>query len=190
MQIINRVFNCQPPVKNVGITSHASRASTFGQQLDIATSRRMDRCEFPKNRVCPDSEWELSPYVNLMAAYDEWKAQQPPQALPDSQGRTAENIAYLKERYSGRLSWVERVDMLNTMMDMGVITREQRNSAYGDDTVILTPDMTLAEMDAAREAHRKKDPWNQDWNVYFSEDPVNGFKTADDVFAWLNTLRP
>ena len=108
--------------------------------------------------------------------------------LPSGQGATEENMAYLRERYSGELSWVERVDMLNTMMDMGVITREQRNSAYGDDTVVLTPDMTQAEITATIEAHRKNDPWNQDWNVYFSEDPVNTFKTADDVFSWLGQV--
>lgn len=123
-----------------------------------------------------------------MAAYDQWKERQPPQELPDPQAQTEEKIAYLKDHYSGELSWVERVDMLNTTMDMGLITREERNLAYGDDTVVLTPDMTPAEIEAAGAARLKKDPWNQDWNVYFSEDPVSGFKTADDVLTWRDRV--
>ncbi|MBD5155303.1 MAG: hypothetical protein HDT15_09630 [Oscillibacter sp.] len=186
MRIQNGVPNYLTSTQNPRTASRAT-GSTFCQQLDIAVSRSGDRCEinYPKNRIKPDSEWELSPYVNLMVAHDQWKEQQPPQELPDSQGWTEENIAYLRERYSGSLSWEERVDMLDTMMDMGMITREQKYSAYGDTTVHLTADMTPAEMEAESRAHSKKDPWNQNWNVYFSEDPIIDFKTADDVLAWM-----
>ena len=190
MRVVNQAPNYQSQLQKLQTPSVKSGGSVFGQQLDIAARRSADSFEiqFPKNRVRPDSVWEFSPYCNLMEAYNQWKGQQPSQELPSGQGATEENMAYLRERYSGELSWVERVDMLNTMMDMGVITREQRNSAYGDDTVVLTPDMTQAEITATIEAHRKNDPWNQDWNVYFSEDPVNTFKTADDVFSWLGQV--
>ena len=186
MRIQNGVPNYLTQIPKTRTASRAT-GSTFCQQLDIAVSRSGDRCEinYPKNRIKPDSEWELSPYVNLMATHDQWKEQQPPQELPDSQGWTEENIAYLRERYSGSLSWEERVDMLDTMMDMGMITREQKYSAYGDTTVHLTADMTPAEMEAESRAHSKKDPWNQNWNVYFSEDPIIDFQTADDVLAWM-----
>ena len=174
-------------------TASRTTGSSFCQQLDIAVSRSGDRCEinYPKNRIKPDSEWELSPYVNLMVAHDQWKEQQPPQELPDSQGWTEENIAYLRERYSGSLSWEERVDMLETMKDMGMITREQWNSVYGDSLITEKLDLTTGrfvlqpEMEAKLEAFRRSHPWNQDWNVYFQVDPISSFQTADDVLAWM-----
>ena len=99
MRIQNGVPNYLTQIPKTRTASRAA-GSTFGQQLDIAATRSGDRCEinYPKNRIKPDSEWELSPYVNLMAAHDQWKEQQPPQELPDSQGWTEENIAYLRER--------------------------------------------------------------------------------------------
>ena len=188
MRIQNGVSNYLTSAQKTRTTG-----STFGQQLDIAATRSGDRCEinYPKNRIKPDSEWELSPYVNLMVAHDQWKEQQPPQELPDSQGWTEENIAYLRERYSGSLSWEERVDMLDTMMDMGMITHEQKYSVYGDSLITEKLDVTTGrfvlepEMEAKREAFRRNHPWNQDWNVYFQVDPISSFQTADDVLAWM-----
>ncbi|MBD5170193.1 MAG: hypothetical protein HDT20_08800 [Oscillibacter sp.] len=192
MRIQNGVPNYLTSAQKTRTTSRTT-GSTFGQQLDIAATRSGDRCEinYPKNRIKPDSEWELSPYVNLMVAHDQWKEQQPPQELPDSQGWTEENIAYLRERYSGSLSWEERVDMLETMKDMGMITREQWNSVYGDSLITEKLDLTTGrfvlqpEMEAKLEAFRRSHPWNQDWNVYFQVDPISSFQTADDVLAWM-----
>ena len=168
--------------------------STGAAQTSLPVGRSADRyaVNFPKNQTQPGDEGELSPYMNLMIAYDQWKEQQPPQELPDSQGRTEENLAYLKEHYSGSLSWEERVDMLETMKDMGMITREQRNSAYGDYLVIVKITTTGEEIITGEEivkaARSRSDPWNQDWNVYFQDDPIIGFQTADDVLAWMAQL--
>lgn len=36
-------------------------------------------------------------------------------------------MAYLRERYSGDLTMFRKIEALDTMFDMGIITREQRS---------------------------------------------------------------
>ena len=129
-------------------------------------------------------EMELSAYVKLMDRYRVWKAQQPPRELPDSHGPTAENIAYLKEHYSGELSWEERVDALETMKQMGVITQDQRNAAMGGGLVCV--DLTKDDLGDVISANMRS--FSQDLDTYFCKEPIGSFKTADDLFSWLDNL--
>lgn len=64
----------------------------------------------------PGSYWEM---------YQTWKTAQAPQQLPASKGRTAENTAYLENRYSGRLSAFRQLEAWDTLRDMEIITQEQ-----------------------------------------------------------------
>ncbi len=73
-----------------------------------------------------------SPGAQLISDYEDWKKTQPPRELPGSKGLTEENIAYLKENYSGTLSMFGKIDALDTMVEMGIITeREKLEAAMG-----------------------------------------------------------
>lgn len=189
MRITNNAYPCQTPVQKTGITSGASGSTSFGEQLDIAASRRADQLEVSAEGI----EWQngcivgLSPYCQLMDSYDAWKAQQPPQDLPDSWGPTEENLAYLKEHYSGDLSWEERVDALETMVKLGVITQEQRNDALGGGLTAFKP----AESYVIPCVTVKNTPaftFGNNWDEGLKDYVANSFKTADDLFTWLDEI--
>ena len=171
-------------------TRTASRAagSSFSRQLDIAARSRMDVYEPSCTEPSSNSgiiHMELSDHLKLMRAWDQWKAQQPPQELPDSYGPTEENIAWLKEHYSGDLSWEERLDALNTAMDMGVITRDQRNDAMGWH---LTQESPHKFEEAEYKRYCAYGPQKADWDTCFKGTIASGFKTGDDLFAWMDKI--
>lgn len=137
----------------------------------------------------------LSPYVRLMQQYDRWKAQLPEEeaaALPDSTGLTEENIAYLKDRYSGELTWMEREDALNTMKQMGIINDQQKFSAHGSGGWVCfavgSEAQREAEMEKLRQHVHRHDPMERDWNVLFEGTPISGFCTIDDILRWVAQL--
>ena len=78
-----------------------------------------------------------SPGSQLLLDYEDWKKTQPPRQLPGSKGMTEENIAYLKENYSGRLTMFGKIDALDTMVEMGILTEKEKMEAvvgrYGTD---------------------------------------------------------
>lgn len=138
-----------------------------------------------------------TPYVRLMEQYDRWKAQLPEKeaaALPDSTGLTEENIAYLKGRYSGELTWMEREDALNTMKQMGIINDQQKfsahNSSEGGWVCLAVGDEAQreAEMEKLRQHFHRHDPLERDWNVLLADTPVSGFRTIDDILRWVEQL--
>ena len=133
----------------------------------------------------------LSPYVRLMNSYENWKAQQPPLDLPDSGGSTEELLAWLKEHYTGDLTWEERIDALNTAMDLGVITRDQRNEALGGGMVTFSGlDAVKVQFMAWTVGKQITNPafFNDDWDVNLAHFTASKFKTADDFFAWLDEI--
>lgn len=140
----------------------------------------------------------LSPYVRLMQQYDRWKAQLPEEeaaALPDSTGLTEENIAYLKDRYSGELTWMEREDALNTMKQMGIINDQQKFMAHNSNNVALVSfkvgsgeAMQGAELEKFLQYANRHDPLERDWNVLLEDTPVSGFRTIDDILSWVDQL--
>ena len=76
------------------------------------------------------------PKLQLWADYQAWKSQQPPRQLPDSKGATGENLAYLLENFTGdektgELSLYQRMEMIDTMREMGIITEEQMKDCFG-----------------------------------------------------------
>lgn len=193
-----RISDQTPVYRPAAQTRRASSGSgSFGKQLDIAATRRnTDQVEHGPEEAIWDvpGTMEPSPYIRLMCRYRDWKAKQPPQDLPDSWGPTEENLAYLKERYSGALSWEERVDALETMEQLGVITKEQKLDAMGchagptfnihdqeEMMRVIVPQMRQA----IEEYHAFK---RGGWDECFQDRPVGAFKTADALFAWLDQI--
>ena len=136
-----------------------------------------------------------TPYVRLMEQYDRWKAQLPEEeaaALPDSVGLTEENIAYLKDRYSGELTWMEREDALNTMKQMGIINDQQKFSAHNSGGWVClaagSEAQREAEMEKLRQHFHRHDPMERDWNVLLEDTPLSGFRTIDDILSWVDQL--
>ena len=193
VRINSGAYPYQTPAQKTGTSSGASGGISFGKQLDIAARRSADQREVR----APGAAWQdggihmLSPYCQLMDRYDAWKARQPAQVLPDSWGATEENLAYLKERYTGDLSWEERVDALETMQQLGVITADQKHDALG----LQTRALNINDWDHAMKviAEDMKKAMDEDyaylrggWNACFRDRPIGTFKTADDLFAWLD----
>ena len=173
-------------------TRTTSRTSTFGQQLDIAASRRTDRCDFGTNTSSGGVFLEPSEFCKLMYSYDDWKAQQPAQELPDSKGLTEENIAYLRERYSGTLSWEERVDALETMKEMGIITKEQSEEAMGNR--IITIQLIRQPDGSLKPEHEPEDVVDEttfahDWNIAFKNRPFAQFTNIENILSWVNKIQ-
>ena len=185
MRIQNGIPNYLMQIQKTRTASRA--ASTFGQQVDIAARSRTDiyTSSSPSSANSGLIHMELSDTLKLLKAWDQWKAQQPPRELPDSYGPTEENIAWLKEHYSGDLSWEERLDALNTAMDMGVITRDQRNDAMGWH---LTQEDPHKFAEAEYERYCAYGPQEADWDTCFKGTIASGFKTGDDLFAWMDKI--
>ena len=137
-----------------------------------------------------------TPYIRLVEQYERWKAQLPEQeaaSLPDPNGGlTEENIAYLKEHYSGELTWMEREDALNTLKQMGIINDQQKFSAHGSGGWVCLAVGNEAQIDAELEKLRqhfhRNDPMERDWNVLFDGSPISRFRTIDDILSWVDQL--
>ena len=195
MRINNSAYPYQTPAQRTGTTSGASGRTTFGRQLDIAASRSADQLEISaagaeRQDGCITG---LSPYCQLMDSYREWKTRQPSQDLPDSWGPTEENLVWLKEHYSGDLSWEERVDALETMEQLGVITHDQKYDALGSQTRTLnindwdhTVKVIAEDMKKAMEEYSAY--LNGGWDACVQDRPIGTFKTTDDLFAWLDKI--
>ena len=84
----------------------------------------------------------------------------------------------------GDLSWEERVDALETMRQLGVISLGQMNKATGSEFLYL--DATKVHVTLNGKVDERK--FSDDWGTYFSKDPISAFKTADDLFSWLDNL--
>ena len=185
-----RISNCAPGYQSAVQKQRAgSESGSFGRRLDIAAGRGADRLEVS----AAGAGWQdgcitgLSPYCQLMDSYREWKTRQPPQDLPDSWGPTDENLAWLKEHYTGDLSWEERVDALETMVKLGVITQEQRNDALGGGLTAFKPAESYV-IPCVTVGSVPSFAFGGNWDESFKDYVANSFKTSDDLFAWLDDL--
>lgn len=105
-------------------------------------SHNMDENSFADlaKAVTGDSGHCVSPGAQLLWDYKDWKAAQPPRQLPASKGVTQENIDYLKEHFSGSLSLFQKVDALDTMVEMGILTEKEMQEAVMGPMVLETVD--------------------------------------------------
>jgi len=131
----------------------------------------------------------VSPLLRLSLDYNNWKETQPPQALPGSQGRTEENLAYLRERYAGSLTMFRKMEALDTMFDMGIITAEQRRAFYGEmETKTLSAGQAGfrgGELEDGVSTSFSDRMARQEQELYRLS-PLAKSETLDDLFSWLD----
>ena len=121
-----------------------------------------------------------NPNMQILFDYEQWKSQQPERVLPDSQGATEENLAYLLENFSGELSLFQRMEAIDTMREMGIITYKQMYEAFGLDlTLVEMPKngIVVTELESGR---------NMEIPVF--EHPLMDASDLDDLFEILDRL--
>nr|WP_325260124.1 hypothetical protein [uncultured Oscillibacter sp.] len=146
------------------------------QYLDPEVQKR-------KMAALPEKGSLGSVFMQFEDDYKAWKAQQPELALPDSQGWTEENLAFLKEHYSGDLSAYEVYDVLETMRRMGVISQKEENYASGAVMIVLDP----SEINGVMYYTDQEDP--SFWLGNFHKTPMVGFHSLDDILSWVEEFR-
>lgn len=124
-----------------------------------------------------------APKQQMLADYYDWKAQQPARVLPKSQGATEENIAYLRAHFSGKLDLFQRIEAVDTMCEMGMLTEEQMLNylGLGESTIgVITKDTPHIQFIPAGASQETRS-----WIEFFGRSPV-GF--CDDLEKLLNVL--
>ena len=124
-----------------------------------------------------------NPNMQIISDYEQWKSQQPERILPDSQGATEENLAYLLENFSGELSLFQRMEAVDTRREMGIITEKQMYEAFGIDfTLVAAPKscIEVTELESGRNMEAS--------NSSFSEHPLMDARYLDEIFEILDRL--
>lgn len=148
----------------------------WGKYLDPEIQRQ-------KMRALPEGEGLGSVYMQFKDDYRAWKAQQPEPVLPESQGWTEENLAFLKERYSGDLSAWEAYDALETMERMGAISRKEKNAAEGSTMIVFSmEDMGICERSIGPDSREV-------WLGGLDRAPMVGFRSLEDILSWVEAFR-
>ena len=153
----------------------AGQASAFDLYLDVERQRQKMR-ELPPGRMLD------SVYMQFKDDYRAWKAQHPEAVLPDSQGWTEENLAFLQERYTGDLSAFEIYDALDTMKELGILSEKGLRCAEG---------ITMIQLDRKGGVFRTSADPDSDaaWLHGFDEAPMVGFRSLDDILSWAKDFR-
>ena len=124
-----------------------------------------------------------APKGQILADYCDWKSQQPPRILPPSQGATEENLAYLRKHFSGDLDLFQRIDAVDTMREMGILTEEQMLNylGLGESTIgVITKDTPYVRFIPAGASQELRS-----WIDFFGTSAV-GF--CDDLDKLLDIL--
>ena len=174
------------PSAYAGRQSSKTGGASFAGQLDQAlkTYEQKYQTSLLSGRVTS------SPFLMMMEDYRKWAAQQPPRVLPESRGETEENLAWLRERYSGELSLFQRIEALETLRDMGIFSQEQYMDAMG---------IQLVRVDLTQGPTVKVEPGPVDWRSLMVDQWLERCrqqqvllaesKTLEDLFAWLDAHR-
>jgi len=163
------------PFQTAAGTGRAGQAPAFAEYLDADLQRR-------KMRELPPDRGLSSVYMQFMDDYRAWKAGQPEAALPDSQGWTEENLAFLRERYTGDLSAFEIYDALDTMKQLGILSEKGLRCAEG--TTLIAIDMKAGIVETSADPDSKAA-----WLHGFDEAPMVGFRGLEDIFSWAKDFR-
>ena len=124
------------------------------------------------------------PRFQIWIDYQDWKSQQPERILPDSQGATDENLAYLLENFSGELSLFQRIEAVDTMREMGIITEDQMLSTLGFGVYSLTTvDMNSSGIICTGRAGDRN---LETWSRFFYGLPLMEASHLDDLFKLLD----
>lgn len=151
--------------------------SAFGKYLDVDAQRQ-------KMRDLPEGETLDSVFMQFMEDYRAWKSQQSDMTLPNSEGWTEENLAFLREHYSGELSAYEIYDILETMQAMGAISQSEKNHAVGSQLIALDASNLNGGISIGAGPDSKTA-----WLHGFDEAPIVGFHCLDDILSWVDTFR-
>ncbi len=150
--------------------------------------------EVQKDVIC-ESEAGAGSYETLgelMTAYREWKALQPGQSLPGGQGLTGENISYLRERYGGELSLFQKIEALDTLQQMGIITRDQQDAALGRNMKYLSAGDTMLTVLPLDEGDQPpaEEIDGDSWFERFQQQALILSKDGDldMLLGWIDTL--
>ena len=146
------------------------------QYLDVEAQKR-------KMEALPEGGSLGSVFMQFEDDYKAWKAGRPELALPEAQGWTEENLAFLKEHYAGDLSAFEAYDALETMRRMGVISQKEENYASGAVMIVLDP----SEINGVMYYTDQEDP--SFWLGNFPKTPMVNFRSLDDIISWVEEFR-
>lgn len=126
-----------------------------------------------------------SRYMTMMEDYEDWKRKQADSTLPASQGSEEDDLAWLREKFSGELDAFEVIDAIESLYSMGRIDRAERNDIYGITvSVIRVTDINVLTKCVQLPAHY--DPYRADG---FERAPLMDFHTLDDILEWLKSCR-
>lgn len=123
-----------------------------------------------------------SPGGQLISDYADWKKTQPPRQLPGSKGLTEENLAYLKEHFSGNLTMFGKVDALDTMVEMGIITERDKLEAVMGKMELVAVDPEKLIVSAPSEAER----YMPQWDSFFTGAAIMQSDSLEDLFKLLD----
>ena len=126
-----------------------------------------------------------NPALQILSDYEAWKAQQPPRELPDSQGATEENMAYLRAHYSGRLDLFQSIDAADTMVEMGILTRDQMLESLGLGKMMLRS-ISMDGPCIISTGPVGHDPRFDAWTDFFTGAPIMKATTLDLLFKELD----
>lgn len=125
------------------------------------------------------------PRLQIWSDYKTWKSEQPARELPDSQGITEENLAYLRENFSGDLSVFQRIEAIDTMREMGMIFKDQMMDTLGlGEFSLFTVNknaliVACGPTDTARRLG--------DWNTFLTDCPLFQAEDLDDLLKRLDS---
>lgn len=145
------------------------------QYLDPEVQKR-------KMAALPEKGSLGSVFMQFEDDYKAWKAQQPELALPDSQGWTEENLAFLRERYAGDLSAFEIYDALDTMKQLGILSEKGLRCAEG--TTLIAIEMKAGIVETSADPDSKAA-----WLHGFDEAPMVGFRSLEGILSWAKDFR-
>ena len=125
-----------------------------------------------------DMQNATEPRIQIMADYRAWKSQQPERILPDSKGATEENLAYLIENFSGELSIFQRIEAVDTMREMGILTHNEMMIALGlaECCVVKAPDTAIICTGLAGDHNMEA------WSSFFAWFPIMEMNDLDNLF--------
>lgn len=122
------------------------------------------------------------PEIQIWVDYKDWKAQQPPRKLPESKGITEENIAYLKANFSGELSLFQRIEAVDTMREMSILSREQMMNGLGlGGSLVLAGNTKVISYGTPEVAQNFGN-----WTSFFVDSPIMQMGDLDALFEVLD----
>lgn len=145
--------------------------------LDVEAQKR-------KMAALPEKGSLGSVWMQFEEDYRAWKEQQPEPALPEGQGWTEENLAFLKEHYAGDLSAFEVYDALETMRSMGAISQKEMNSAAGAHLIAIDAKKLGGFVTCGTDPDSKAA-----WLGGFDKAPMTDFRSLEDILSWVEKFR-